>query len=84
MEQTINSFSIVAQTRVKEAFSFRKPLASLGKKALFFTSMPFYWLVFFTKVMHWFDARFFIFVIIASIVLSFWGKNWGLLHFLVK
>ena len=62
----------------------RATIASFGKKALFFTSVPFYWLVFFTQVMRWYDTGFFIFVVAASIVLSLLGKNWGLIHFLSK
>ncbi len=64
--------------------SFGKKLAGLGKKALFFTSVPFYWLVFFTKIMNWFDLRFFIFVVAATIAMSIFGKNWGLLNILIK
>ena len=64
--------------------SFGKILASLGKKALFFTSVPFYWLVFFTKILNFFDMRFFVFVVAASIIMSFFGKNWGLLNILLK
>jgi len=70
--------------RQKEAFPLWETIASLGKKALFVTSVPFYWLVFFTKILQWYDANFFIFVVIASMVLSVLGKNWGILHFLVK
>ena len=59
-------------------------IASIGKKALFVTSVPFYWLVFFTRILQWYDANFFIFVVIASMVLSVLGKNWGILHFLAR
>ena len=62
----------------------RRTNQSLSKKALFFTSVPFYWLVFFTKVLNFFDLRFFIFVVIASIIMSFLGKNWGVLNILLK
>jgi hypothetical protein len=64
--------------------SFGKVFASTGKKALFFTSVPFYWLVFFTKILNFFDMRFFVFVVVATIALTLMGKNWGLLNILLK
>jgi len=73
------------KVQVREAdISLGKTIAGLCKKALFFTSVPFYWLVFFTRVLHWYDAGFFVFVVAASIVISLLGKNWGLIHFLSK
>ena len=79
------TLNVAEKAWVKEvAFSFRNTITGLCKKALFFTSVPFYWLVFFTKIMHFYDANFFVFVVVASIVMSFFGKNWGVLHFLIK
>lgn len=91
----INIFNQVQKVQVREAkqaptgvcnspSSLGKIFASIGKKALFFTSVPFYWLVFFTKILNFFDMRFFVFVVVASIILSFFGKNWGLLNILLK
>jgi len=90
----INIFNQIQKVQVREAgkvastfpthSSLGKIFASIGKKALFFTSVPFYWLVFFTKILNFFDMRFFIFVVVASIILSFFGKNWGLINILLK
>ncbi len=89
--QNINIFNVVEKVQVKEVkqefkvpVSFGQKIASFGKRALFLTSVPFYWLVFFTKILNFFDMKFFIFVVAASMVLSLLGKNWGILHFLVK
>ncbi len=79
--QMIDSFASPSLPKLREV-PLRATIASLGKKALFFTSVPFYWLVFFTQVMRWYDTSFFVFVVAASIVLSLMGKNWGILHFL--
>lgn len=74
-----------SSVQVKEAkFPLREILASISRKALFLVTMPFYWLVFFTRLMNWFDLHFFVFVVAVSIALSIFGKNWGLLHFLAR
>lgn len=52
-----------------------------SKRALFFASMPVYWLVVF-RLVNWFDARFFAFVVAASIVMSHFGHGWGMLEML--
>ncbi len=80
----LETYALPDLEKAEEKFSFRKLFASISKKALFFTSVPFYWLVFFTKILNWFDVHFFVFVVVASIVLSFFGKNWGLLNILIK
>jgi len=81
---SLEAYDIPGMQKTEKKLSFGKLFASIGKKALFLTSMPFYWLVFFTRIMHWFDLHFFIFVVAASIALSVLGKNWGMIHFLAK
>ena len=68
----------------KSVFNFRKIFTTISKKALFFTSLPFYWLLFFNYVLNWFDSRIFIFVVGVSIAMSLFGQGWGVIDWLVK
>ena len=71
--------------RIGNAVSNAKSIfAATGKKALFFTSLPFYWIVFFSYIMNWFDFRLFAFVVIASAVMSIFGQSWGALDWLAR
>ena len=63
--------------------SFRRTLINQCKRALFFTSVPFYWLIFFIYLLNWFDMSYFIMVNVASVVLSYYGMGWGLLDSLM-
>ncbi|MBW2999933.1 hypothetical protein KY339_04620, partial [Candidatus Woesearchaeota archaeon] len=54
-------------------------LNKLSKKALFITSMPFYWFIFFKYVINWFEIGMFLFVVLASFAISMLGMNWGVL-----
>jgi hypothetical protein len=56
----------------------------LCKKAIYITSVPFYWFIIFKYCLGWFNPGFFIFVIICSIVLSLGGGSWGILNFGVR
>ena len=64
--------------------NFGSIFATTGKKALFFTSLPFYWVVFFNYILNWFDFRLFAFVVIASAVMSIFGHSWGVIDWLAK
>jgi|APSaa5957512622_1039677.scaffolds.fasta_scaffold00302_16 hypothetical protein len=57
---------------------------NLGKRVLFLTSMPFYWLIFFTFYGGGFHLGLFVGVIVASVILSSFGQGWGLLDFLSR
>jgi len=52
---------------------------SLGKRALFFTSVPFYWGLFFHVLLGWFNPFVFGAVVIGSFAASMMGSGWGLL-----
>lgn len=82
MGETVN----VNQTgRIEHSlFSIRKALVGASKKAFFFISLPFYWLVFFNYILNFFDSRLFIFVVGASVFMSLIGQNWGVLNALLK
>ncbi|MFC1691382.1 hypothetical protein ACFL0W_04335 [Nanoarchaeota archaeon] len=56
---------------------------NIGKKAAFITSLPFYWLIFFNLI-GYFDVKLFSFTIISSIIMSLFGKSWGILDNLVR
>ncbi|MFO8016201.1 MAG: hypothetical protein R6U32_03790 [Candidatus Woesearchaeota archaeon] len=67
--------------------SFRRSFSLFkwaGKKAVFITSVPFYWLIIFRHVLHWYDAGFFAFVVIASLLLSMLGGSWGIMQGLAR
>ena len=66
------------QTRRGQLRSF---FNGLGKKAVYITSVPFYWFIIFKYIMGWFNPGFFIFVILCSIILSVGGGSWGILNF---
>jgi len=68
----------------KSIFNFRKIFTTFSKKALFFTSLPFYWIIFFNYILNWFDLKFFIFVVMASAIMSFAGQSWGALDFFAR
>lgn len=56
----------------------------ISKKAVFITSVPFYWFIIFRYFLGSFDAGLFIFIIAASFIMSFFGSGWGLLNGLVR
>lgn len=56
----------------------------LCKKAVYITSVPFYWFIIFKYLIGWFNPGFFIFVIICSIMLSIGGGSWGILNFGIR
>jgi len=84
MEEFGNIQSAEQKKLEKSVNSFRNVFVTFSKRALFFTSLPFYWIVFFNYILNWFDYRFFAFVVIISAMMSFFGQGWGLLNFLVK
>lgn len=54
-------------------------IANVSKRALFFTSVPFYWFLIF-KFLGVFDIKLFCFVAGASLMLSMLGYGWGVLN----
>lgn len=71
-------------TRQKSAERLRSFFSGLSKKAMFITSVPFYWFIIFKYLIGWFNPGFFVFVIACSMLLSIGGGNWGILNGLVK
>ncbi|MBD3313776.1 hypothetical protein GF345_05010 [Candidatus Woesearchaeota archaeon] len=67
------------KTKTEKARSYFR---ELSKKALFITSVPFYWFILFKYVVGSFNPAFFVFVVLASGLLSFTGSNWGVLNVL--
>lgn len=68
----------------KTIFKLRKIFITTSKRALFFTSLPFYWIVFFNYILKWFDYRVFIFVVVASAIMSVAGQSWGVIDYFAK
>lgn len=72
----------------RKTFSFAGKLGSslrwISKKAFFITSVPFYWFILFRYVVNWFDMGFFIFVVCASIAMSFFGSGWGIINSMAR
>jgi len=71
------------RSRFKEIFTWKNACSFfrwISKKAIFITSVPFYWFIIFQYVVGWFEVNFFIFVVCASIVMSFIGGGWGILN----
>ncbi|MCX6707618.1 MAG: hypothetical protein NT001_05775 [Candidatus Woesearchaeota archaeon] len=69
------------QTRRSRLRSF---FNGLCKKAVYITSVPFYWFIIFKYMMGWFNPGFFMFVILCSIILSVGGGSWGILNFGIR
>ncbi len=65
---------------LKPSTSFRRTLINQSKRALFFTSVPFYWLIFFTYLLKWFDLNLFVLVNVGTMAMSYFGIGWGLLN----
>ncbi|MEM4336708.1 MAG: hypothetical protein QXG86_01765 [Candidatus Woesearchaeota archaeon] len=72
------------ETRTGLFLIFIRMLFNASKRALFFTSLPFYWIIFFNYVIKWFDIKLFIFVVIVSGIMSFCGRSWGVIDWLIK
>ena len=66
------------------AAKLRNMLAGISKKALFITSVPFYWFLFFNYILNWQSMGLFVFVVTASYMTSLSGHGWGLLNWLAK
>ena len=49
------------------------------RHVLFILSMPVYWYIIFTYILHWFDEGVFLAVILSSSLLSVLGLDWGIL-----
>lgn len=71
-------------TKQRTAGRLRSFFSELSKKAMFITSVPFYWFIIFKYMIGWFDMGFFVFVIGCSMILSMTGGNWGMLNGLMK
>ena len=52
----------------------------ISKKAVFITSVPFYWFIIFRYIIGTFDIGLFIFIVGVSFFMSFFGINWGILN----
>ena len=74
-----------AEEKKKSKFSekFRSFFKWTSKKAVFITSVPFYWFIIFRYV-NWFDTGFFLFVVMASFAMSFAGSGWGIFNSLAR
>jgi hypothetical protein len=58
--------------------------SGLSKKAVFITSVPFYWFIIFKYIVGSFNPAFFVFVIVCSIIISQFGGNWGIMNALMR
>lgn len=68
----------------KKTESLRIMLNELSKKALFITSVPFYWFIIFTYILNWQSTSMFIFAVGTSYLTSLFGQGWGLLNWLAR
>lgn len=55
-------------------------IGQAGRKALFITSLPFYWLLVFKFVLGAFTMEVFAFSVLASWAFSLFDGGWGILH----
>ena len=87
-EQASNVDTLKLSLEVYEKQAMRSRLRSffngLCKKAVYITSVPFYWFIIFKYIMGWFNPGFFVFVILCSVILSVSGGSWGILNFGVR
>ncbi|PIN87169.1 hypothetical protein COV19_01095 [Candidatus Woesearchaeota archaeon CG10_big_fil_rev_8_21_14_0_10_44_13] len=70
----------IKQTARQKFQKFRSFLKWISKKAVFITSVPFYWFIIFRYIVGSIEMNLFIFIVAASFVMSSFGNGWGLLN----
>ena len=54
------------------------------KNFSFLIALPVYWHIVFTKLLGFFDLNLFLFIVIASAIMSYFDLGWGVLDWLAK